>query len=70
MAHKYAVGQKVDLIHRMLQISPSGQYEISRLMPDTEDGTADWLYRIKSTDETYQRVVQESELRPTKIEGL
>jgi hypothetical protein len=70
MTHKYAVGQKVDLTHRMLQITPSGQYEVIRLVPDPESSAVDALYRIKSLDEAYQRVVQESELRPSKVEPI
>jgi hypothetical protein len=70
MAHKYAVGQKVDLTHRMLQITPSEQYEIIRLMPDPESPAAEALYRIKSIDEAYQRVVQESELTLSRIDDV
>ena len=70
MTHKYAVGQKVDLVHRLLQIPPTGQYEISRLMPDPEGDTGDPLYRIRSTHEAHQRVAQESDLRLSNIAGL
>jgi hypothetical protein len=65
MAHKYSVGQKVDLVHRMLQMAPKGQYEVRRLMPDSERDAGDPVYRIKSGDEMHERVAQESDLTPS-----
>ena len=62
MSHKFSVGQKVDLVHRMLQSAPRGQYEVRRLMPDSDRDSADPIYRIKSSDEAYERVAQESDL--------
>ena len=40
---------------------PPGPYEIVRQLPSE---TADLKYRIKSRDETHERVVSEHELRP------
>jgi len=62
MSHKFSVGQKVDLVHRMLQSAPRGQYEVRKLMPDSDRDAGDPIYRIKSSDEAYERVAQESDL--------
>ena len=60
MTHIFRLGQavrltSVDLTNR---VSPTGTYEITRLMP--EDGTGMLSYRLKS--ETGERVARESEL--------
>jgi hypothetical protein len=65
MSHKFSVGQKVDLRHRMMQTAPSGQYEVRKLMPDSDRESGDPVYRIKSSDETHERVAQESDLTAT-----
>jgi hypothetical protein len=63
MSHKFVVGQIVDLLHRPLRAAAAGKYEIRRLMPAASDGNSeDFLYRIKSVAENYERVVNESEL--------
>jgi hypothetical protein len=62
MAHKFSIGQKVDLVHRMMLTAPSGQYEVRRLMPASDRDAGEPMYRIKSTDETHERVAQESDL--------
>jgi hypothetical protein len=62
MSHKFSVGQKVDLVHRMMQAAPRGQYEVRKLMPDSDRDGGDPVYRIKSTDESHERVAQESDL--------
>ena len=62
MAHKFSVGQKVDLVHRMMQTAPRGQYEVRKLMPESDRDGGNPFYRIKSTEETHERVAQESEL--------
>jgi hypothetical protein len=62
VSHKFSVGQKVDLVHRMLQTAPRGEYRVIRLMPDNDRDAGDPIYRIKSSDETHERVVQESDL--------
>jgi hypothetical protein len=53
--HKYRVGQSV--------VSPSGEYEILRLLPPSGD---EFQYRIKSKFETYERVIGE-ELLTSRI---
>ena len=45
-----------------LQSAPRGQYEVRRLMPDSDRDAGDPIYRIKSGDEAYERVAQESDL--------
>lgn len=62
MSHKFSVGQKVDLLHRIVRAAPRGQYEVRKLMPESDRDGSDPVYRIKSTDETHERVVQESDL--------
>lgn len=65
MSHKFSVGQKVDLKPRMMQTAPKGQYEVRKLMPDADRDNGDPVYRIKSSDETHERVAQESDLTAT-----
>jgi hypothetical protein len=62
MSHKFSVGQKVDLVHRMLLSAARGQYEVRRLMPESDRDVGDPIYRIKSIDEKHERVAQESDL--------
>lgn len=63
MAHKFTIGQIVDLLHRPMRDAASGEYEIRRLMPAASDGgLEDPSYRIKSIEEKHERVVSESEL--------
>ena len=63
MSHKFSVGQKVDLLPRMPRVAAPGQYEIRKLMPASESDASDPIYRIKSVDETHERVAQESDLK-------
>jgi hypothetical protein len=65
MSHKFSIGQKVDLVHRMMLTAPRGQYEVRRLMPESDRDAGDPTYRIKSSDEAHERVAQESDLAPT-----
>ena len=62
MAHKFSIGQKVDLVHRMMQTAPRGQYEVRKLMPESDNDDGNPVYRIKSTDEAHERVAPESDL--------
>ena len=66
MSHKFSIGQRVDLVHRMMLTAPRGQYEVRRLMPESDRDAGDPTYRIKSSDETYERVAQESDLAPSR----
>jgi hypothetical protein len=59
LQHKFKVGQLVNYSAKVgVRTSPSG-YKIVRLLP-TEGGQ--YLYRIKSADETFERVAREQEL--------
>jgi len=58
-AHKFKVGQTVDLIPSIALAAASGQYEILSLRP-AEGGSP--RYRIKSRSESHERVVAESDL--------
>jgi len=62
MSHKFLIGQKVALVHRMMENAPRGEYEVRKLMPDSDRTSGDPVYRIKSADETHERVAQESDL--------
>ena len=62
MAHKFSIGQRVELLHRMMEHAPRGLYEIRRLMPDSDRESGDPVYRIKNVHEGHERVARESEL--------
>lgn len=62
MAHKFSVGQAVDLVPRILRAAAPGQYEVRRLMPESDRDTGDPSYQIKSVHEKHERVVFESDL--------
>jgi len=62
VAHKFNIGQIVELEPRMLRSSAPGPYEIRHLVPATERDPGDPCYRIKSIAEKHERVAPESEL--------
>lgn len=62
MAHKFRIGQNVDLIPRVLRAAAAGKYEIIALMPVSDNEVRDPCYRVKSLSEKHERVVPESEL--------
>jgi hypothetical protein len=62
VAHKFTIGQLVDLEARVLRASAPGPYEIRHLVPASERDPGDPCYRIKSTAEKHERVAPESEL--------
>ena len=62
MSHKFAVGQTVDLVPRVLRAAVPGQYEVRQLMPESDRDAGDPSYRIKSLDENHERVAVESDL--------
>ena len=67
MSHKFSIGQKVDLVHRILLTAPRGQYEVRRLMPESDRDIGDPTYRIKSNEENHERVAQESDLKASRV---
>ncbi len=58
-AHKYRVGQIVDLIPSMSRSAAAGHYEIVSLRPAEGENLQ---YRIKSRSEAHERVVAETDL--------
>ena len=70
MSHKFSIGQKVDLLHRMMLTAPRGQYEVRRLMPESDRDTGDPTYRIKSDEENHERVAQESDLTASRVNEM
>ena len=58
--HKFQLGQSVDLALARPGAPTTGRhYEIVRLLP-VENG--EFLYRVKSKSETFERMAKESEL--------
>lgn len=62
MAHKFGIGQTVELTPRLLRAAADGPYVIRHLLPAPENDPGDPCYRIKSADEKHERIVLESEL--------
>jgi hypothetical protein len=61
-AHKFTIGQIVDLKPNMFRAAAGGQYEVRRLMPASDRDGVNPTYRIKSIDENHERVASEDEL--------
>jgi hypothetical protein len=59
LAHKFKVGQTVDLIPSISRSAANGHYQIVSLRP--ADGEIP-QYRIKSRHESHERVVAENDL--------
>ncbi len=66
MAHKFNVGQLVELESRVLRLAALGPYEIRNLVPASDRDPDDPCYRIKSIAEKHERVAPESELTLSK----
>ena len=62
VAHKFTVGQTVDLTRTIMRPSAPGKYEIRRLMPASDIDPSNPSYRVKNVGESYERVVRESEI--------
>jgi hypothetical protein len=59
-SHKFALGQTVRFIAGPLnRAAASGTFKIVKLMPPDGD---EHQYRIKSTDEAFERVAKESQV--------
>ena len=58
--YKFQIGQTVFIVPSLFRGSPAGTYIVTKKLPD-RDGELE--YSVKSTDEPYDRVVGESELR-------
>ena len=65
--HKFKIGQLVDFAPTRSGVPASGQqYQILRLLP-SEAG--EFLYRVKSKSESFERVARESELSRRALAG-
>jgi len=62
MAHKFRIGQIVELDENVLRPMAPGPYEIRHLVPSPDRDPGDPCYRIKSAVERHERAVVESEL--------
>jgi len=62
VAHKFNIGQIVELEPRVLRSSAPGTYEIRHLVPASDRDPSDPCYRIKNIAEKHERVAPESEL--------
>ncbi|MGO9849117.1 MAG: hypothetical protein ACLPKT_21690 [Methylocella sp.] len=62
MAHKFNVGQIVELEPAVFRSSALGPYEIRHLVPASDRDPDDPCYRIKSIAEKHERVAPESQL--------
>jgi hypothetical protein len=60
--HKYKIGQTVYLISFRTEDAPRGAYVVIKRMPEHN---GEYEYQVRSSYEQYQRVVRESQLRPT-----
>jgi hypothetical protein len=71
VAHKFTIGQTVDLTPTILRQAAAGGYEIRSLLPASDGEPANPCYRIKSISKNYERVVHESEIslsaRPNSV---
>lgn len=59
LQHKFKVGQLVNYSAKVGVPASSGGYKIVRLLPPEQ---GQFLYRIKSTNETFERVAREQDL--------
>jgi hypothetical protein len=66
MAHKFNIGQIVELEPRILRSSAPGPYEVLHLVPASDRDPGDPCYRIKNIAERHERVAPESELTLSK----
>jgi hypothetical protein len=57
--HKFKIGQLVSYVPGLLGVATRGVYTVTRLLLPRD---AEFQYGIKSVDEPYERVVQESQL--------
>ena len=62
MAHKFNIGQIVELEPGVLRSSAPGPYEIRNLVPASDGTPGDPCYRIKSIAEKHEWIVPESDL--------
>jgi hypothetical protein len=66
MAHKFNIGQIVELEPSLLRSTVLGPYEIRHLIPASDRDPDDPCYRIKSVAEKHERAAPESEMTLSK----
>jgi len=59
-AHKFQIGQAVELRPALSRNVPGGIYVVTKQLPE---GPRELEYRVKSVKEPHERVVRESELK-------
>ena len=64
MAHKFKVGQMVEYKPIGAKV---GLYKVLRHLPEEFPAT-DWMYRIKSDQEGFERTVPECALSPSTVQ--
>jgi len=65
-AHKFAVGQIVELDRRSTPNSrQGGRYEVVRVLPGEQAGS--WTYRVKSDSEPFERNAAEYEVAAVRL---
>lgn len=63
MEHRFQVGDAVSFVNRSAVLNQArGEYDVVKLMP-IADNSDDPQYRVRSHQETHERVARESELR-------
>ena len=62
--HKYKVGQTVTFVSRIGYDRAAGSYEVRQLLPPVGDV---FQYRVKNTNEPYERIAKEDELIRTAL---
>jgi hypothetical protein len=62
VAHRFNIGEIVELEPRTLRVAAVGPYETLHLVPAPDNDPGDPRYRIKSIAEKYERMAPESEL--------
>jgi hypothetical protein len=60
-AHKFHVGEIVELEPSVQRWAAGGIYEVTKRLPESET-SGEREYRIKSVNEPYERVARESDL--------
>jgi len=69
VAHKFKVGQTVNLMRTSMRAAAVGDYEIRHLMPASDGNPDEPCYRIKSLAERHERVVAEGDLTVSTRHG-
>jgi hypothetical protein len=59
-AHKFQIGQAVELTPAISRNVPGGIYVVTKQLPE---GPGELEYRVKSVKEPHERVVRQSELK-------